>query len=184
MNPLDVIRRRQSTRRYRPDPVPRETLDRCLEAARLAPSACNSQPWRFHVVDDPALLPPLRDAAFSGLYSMCAFARAAPVLIAVQTLPSAGAARFGGLFRGTEFNLLDVGAAVEHLVLQAEAEGLGTCWIGWFDAKAVKRVLGLPRSARLDVMISLGWPDEPEIRPKNRRPLEEIRRYVRSDSPA
>ena len=85
MNLLDLVRKRQSVRRYFDTAVPRKIIERCLEAARLAPSACNSQPWSFLVVDDPKLVADLGQKAFSGLYSMNAFAKTAPVLVVVIT---------------------------------------------------------------------------------------------------
>jgi nitroreductase len=167
-------------RGYAPKKVPREVVDRCLEAARLAPSACNSQPWSFIVADDDELRPKLAEAAFSGIYSMNTFAKEAPVLIVVVTERSKYTASMGGHFRGTQYALIDVGAAVEHLVLQAEEEGLGTCWLGWFNEKAVKKVLGLPKSAKLDIMISMGYRAEGvEPREKKRRSIDDVRTYVR-----
>lgn len=175
---LDLVRQRRSVRRYRPEPVPRDRLERCLEAARLAPSACNSQPWHFLVVDDPATRERLAEAAFGGVYSMCAFAKSAPVLVVVITERSRIAARLGGLWRRVEYSLIDIGIAGEHFALQAEAEGLGACWLGWFDEKGVRRALGLPRATRIDVLFSVGYPAEPdEGREKVRRPLDEIRSY-------
>ena len=175
---LELVQQRQSTRNYKPDPVPREILDRCLEAARLAPSACNSQPWSFLVIAEPELKNRLADAAFGGLYSMCAFAKSAPVLIVVITEPSRTSAKLGGLWRGVQYNLIDIGIAGEHLALQAAEDGLGTCWLGWFDEKAVKKVLGLPRATRIDVLFSLGWPATPDVREKVRKPLGTLRRFV------
>jgi nitroreductase len=152
-------------------------LDRCFEAARLAPSACNSQPWSFLVVDQPQLKNRLADAALGGLYSMCAFAKGAPVLVVLITESSKKVARMGGFWRGVPYNLIDIGIAGEHFALQAAEEGLGTCWLGWFDEKAVKKVLVLPRSTRIDVLFSVGWPATPEVREKVRKPLAVIRRY-------
>ncbi|MBN1269014.1 MAG: nitroreductase family protein [Kiritimatiellae bacterium] len=175
---LDLCLARRSVRSYSDRKVPREAIERCLEAARLAPSACNSQPWRFIVVDDETLRPELAKAAFSGLYAMNAFAREAPVLIVVITERAKYSAGLGGMFRGTRYALIDIGIAVEHLVLQAEEEGLGTCWLGWFNEKAVKKILGLPRSAKLDIMISLGYPAEGvEPREKKRRELDDMRAF-------
>ncbi len=179
MNFLELTRQRRSVRRYRPDSIPREVLERCLEAARLAPSACNSQPWFFHVVDAPEAVRRLGAAAFGTPYGMCAFARAAPVLVAVETRASGTAATLGGLFRGVRYNLIDIGIAVEHFVLQAAAEGLGTCWLGWFDEKGVKRALGLPRSTRIDILVSVGWPADAAPGPDRPcRPPDQIRRFV------
>lgn len=178
MSFLDLVRRRQSDRRYADRPVPRETIERCIEAARLAPSACNSQPWSFIVVDDPARRDRLGSRAFSGLYAMNRFACAAPVLVAVITERSKYSARLGGQFRGMQYSLIDIGIACEHLVLQAAEEGLGSCWLGWFNEKAVKAELELPRNARIDVIISLGFPAEEGVREKKRKTMDEVRRYA------
>lgn len=175
---LELAARRRSVRQYAGQPVAREAIERCLEAARLAPSACNSQPWTFIVVDQQPLRRQLAEAAFSGLYKMNAFAAMAPVLVVVVTERSRFAAKLGGQFRGMQYSLVDIGIAGEHFCLQAAEEGLGTCWLGWLNEKAVKKVLGLPRAARVDVMFSLGYPAETEPRPKNRRELDDIRRYA------
>ena len=177
---LELAGRRQSDRRYAETPLPRDAIERCLEAARLAPSACNSQPWSFIVVDHPGDRDRLAAAAFSGIYNMNRFAARAPVLVAVVTERSKYIARLGGMIRGVQYSLLDVGAACEHLILQAAEEGLGTCWLGWFDEKAVKRTLGLPREARVDVLISVGYAEEGATREKKRKSLDEVRRYFRS----
>ena len=76
-----------------------------------------------------------------------------------------------------QYSLVDIGIAGEHLALQAAEEGLGTCWMGWFNERAVKKVLGLPRAARVDILFSLGYPAEPGVREKRRKLLEEIREF-------
>ncbi len=175
---LELAQRRQSTRKYVNKPVPREVVDRCLEAARLAPSACNSQPWRFIVVDRDPLRSELAKAAFSGMYSINQFAADASVLMVVVTERSKYIARLGGGFRGIQYSLVDIGIAGEHLALQAAEEGLGTCWLGWFNEKAVKQTLGLPRRARVDVMMCLGHAADADTRPKDRKSLDETREYA------
>ncbi len=178
MSFLELAAKRQSCRRYTTTEVPREALQRCVEAARLAPSACNSQPWTFLVVDRDPLRTKVAQAAFAGIYSMNKFAIPAPVLVAVVTERSRFAAALGGKFRGTQFSLMDVGIACEHFVLQAEEEGLGTCWLGWFDEKAVKRLLGLSRRDKVDTLIGVGYPADDTVREKKRRPTEEMSRFV------
>ena len=174
---FELVKKRQSVRKYLPKPVPKDVLDRCIQAAQFAPSACNSQPWSFVVVCDEKLKNKLAHKAFSGIYSMNSFAKNAPVLVVVVTERSRYAARLGGYFRGTQYNLIDIGIACEHLVLQAEEEGLGTCWLGWFNEKAVKETLGIPKKKKVDVMISVGYPETKGIRDKTRRPLSKIRRF-------
>ena len=142
------------------------------------PPACNSQPWRFIVIDDPKERDAVAGAAFSGAYAMNRFACAAPVLVVVVTERSRFAARLGGMFRGVQYSLIDIGIACEHFVLQAAEESVGTCWLGWFDEKAVKRVLKLPRSAHIDVILSMGYPAADAVpRPKSRAGLEEMSQY-------
>ena len=173
---LELVRKRQSERKYSAKPVPRDVIERCLEAARLAPSACNSQPWTFVVVEGE-IKDRLAAAAFSGLYSMNAFAARAPALVVVVTERSKYAARLGGQIRGVQYSLIDIGISCEHLILQAAEDGLGTCWLGWFNEKGVKKVLGLPRSARIDVIISMGYPESMNLRDKNRKSVDEVRRF-------
>lgn len=177
---LELVESRQSVRRYEPGRrIPRETLERCLEAARLAPSACNSQPWSFVVVDDPAQVRALAEESCGRApYGMNRFAADASAIVAIVTEKMKLAARMGAQFRGVHYSLVDLGIAGEHLVLQATEEGLGSCWLGWFNERAVKQRLGIPRHRRVDLMICLGYPAEGPVRPKVRRALAAIRRYV------
>jgi len=177
MNFLDLAQKRRSCRSYSDRAVSRESLERCLQAARLAPSACNSQPWRFIVVAEESLRQELGRRAFGGLYQMNQFALGAPVLIAVVREASAYAAMIGAVLRGTSYSLLDIGIACEHLVLQAEEEGLGTCWIGWFNERAVKKTLEIPFYKKVEVIISLGYPSERKDQKKNRKELHEISEF-------
>lgn len=178
MNFLTLVKKRKSIRKYSSRPVPREMIDSCLEAARLAPSACNSQPWSFIVVDDEKIKNEIVKKALSGIYKMNAFVREAPTLIVVLTEHSTYIARMGGQLRHVKYSLIDIGIACEHLLLRAVELGLGTCWLGWFNEKAVKKVLGLPKSKRIDVMISLGYPEVVEGKDKKRKSLKKTRHYL------
>jgi len=175
---LDLVKKRTSTRRYSQIPVDRKDLDRCIEAARLAPSACNSQPWSFVISDDPERNHKICSSIFSGPYRMNRFAEEAPVLIFIKTERSRYSAMFGGLFRGTTFSLIDIGIACEHLVLQATELGLGTCWIGWFNEKALKKELGLSGKHRFDIVLTMGYPVRDNVPSKKRKDIESIRRYL------
>ena len=173
-----LVRHRRSVRHYLPDPVPRELIERCLEAARLAPSACNCQPWYFHVIDGP-LRQDLSRAMNAGFYGkgINAFIVEAPVLVAVETLRQESLApRLAGTVRHIRYEVIDIAIAVDHFTLQAADLGLGSCWIGWFNEKAVKKTLSLPEKSRIDIVVTLGWPAEGPS-PKSRKPLEAIRRY-------
>jgi nitroreductase len=173
---LKVAGERRSVRKYTAEPVPRAMLDACLEAARLAPSACNSQPYSFIVADDPALKARLAAAAFSGLYSATRFAAAAPVLVAITGRRQNFTAWLGNRLQDINFRFVDMGIAGEHFVLAARELGLGTCWIGWFDKIKASKALGLPGGERAEILISVGWPAE-EPQPRKRKTTDEFRRY-------
>ncbi len=174
---LDLVKKRHTTRSFLPDPVEREKIERCLEAARLAPSACNGQPWRFIVVESQPLKDKLAEKAFSAPHKMNSFAVKAPVIVAVVTLPTKAAASFAGFFRRLSYPLIDIGLACEHFVLQATEEGLGTCWIGWFNERAVKDSLSLDRLERVHILLAVGYSErEPRLSGK-RKNLEEMSEF-------
>ena len=143
MNFEQLINARQSDRKYDTQPIDRALLVHCLEAARIAPSACNSQPWKFVVVDDPKLLAGMKEAA-AGM-GMNKWVTDVPVIVAVVLEKMNLTARIGSVIKDKEYSLLDVGIAVEHFCLQATELGLGTCIIGWFDEKKVKKLLDIPK---------------------------------------
>lgn len=166
-----LVKVRQSDRRYKPQAVEADKIDLCIEAARLVPSACNSQPWRFIVVDDEALCAEIADAAAS--MGMNGFVREAPVIVAVVLEKMSLTAAIGSVIRDKEFSLLDVGIAVSHFTLQAADLGLGTCIIGWFNERRVRKALGIPRGKRIPLLITLGYPDGPTRR-KSRKTTAEM----------
>jgi nitroreductase len=172
-----ILRGRRSIRRYLPTPVEREKLLACLEAARLAPSAHNAQPWRFIVVDDPDLKERLTAAAFSGIYSGSKFAAQAPVILLLLAKTELMAHGLGGRLQRVPFHFIDIGIAGEHIVLQAEELGLATCWMGWFNYRKARKVLGIPRKYKVMAMMPVGYAEKRPRREPPRRTLEEIVTY-------
>ncbi|MCX8160041.1 MAG: nitroreductase family protein [Candidatus Saccharicenans sp.] len=170
----EIIRHRRSIRRYTGQPVEREKILACLEAARLAPSAHNAQPWRFLVIDEPELKNRVAEQAFSGIYSPCKFAAQAPVLVLLLAKKDFLANQLGRVVQGTQFYLLDLGISGEHFVLKAEELGLSTCWIGWFSPRGVRRVLKIPRKYRPVAIISLGYAASRPPGDHIRKSLEEV----------
>ena len=172
---LDLLKHRKSVREFLKRPVEREKIMMCLGAARLAPSESNSQPWRFIVVDDRELKDKLCAAAFSGIYSINSFCKTAPVIVVVISEKSKFLATIGGILRGTKFCLIDIGIACEHFVLEAEDLGLGTCWIGWFNERAVKSILNIPKRKKIDILIALGYYNREKLGPEHdREPIDKI----------
>jgi len=169
-----ILRGRRSIRRYLPAPVEREKLLACLEAARLAPSAHNVQPWRFVIVDDPGLKDQLASEAFSGIYATSKFAAQAPIIIVLLVKRGLVAHHLGGRFQNVHYHLVDMGIAGEHIVLQAEELGLATCWMGWFNYRRVRKVLKIPRTFKVVAMMPIGYAEKRPKREPPRKALEEI----------
>ncbi len=174
---LDLVKTRQSVRKYLDKPVEREKIERCLEAARLAPSASNSQPWSFVVIDDPKLKEAVAKETFSQLISFNRFSLKAPVLIIIISERPGFLNKVAEVIKDKQLSLIDIGIATEHFCLQATEEGLGTCMLGWFDEKGVKKLLNIPSNKRVELIITMGYPVSKEIRPKKRKELNQIRSY-------
>lgn len=178
MNFLELVNQRESCRNYDPSrQVEREKLERCIEAARLAPSACNAQPWKFIIVDEPALKKKIATAADARLLGFNHFTKDAPVLVVVVRESANLTSKLGTILKDKPYPLMDVGIAVEHFCLQATSEGLGSCIMGWFDEKKVKELLGIPAKKRAELIISVGYPAKSDLRKKIRKPTDEIRSY-------
>lgn len=138
---LELAARRQSDRRFDADrPVEPEKIARIVEAARLAPSACNSQPWHFVVVDDPDTKNRVADAAASRVLGMNHFTKQAPVHLLIVEESGNLTSTFGGWVKSKHFPHIDIGIAAAHIALAAADEGLGSCIVGWFDEAAVRKV--------------------------------------------
>jgi nitroreductase len=170
----ELVEGRRSIRRYTEKPVERDKILVCLEAARLAPSADNAQPWRFLVLDDENLRQKFCDEVFSGIYSISKFAKQAPVLIVILARLNIIAHKIGKQIQNIHFHLLDIGIAGEHIVLQAEELGLGTCWIGWFNTRRARKILKIPRDYKIVSLLSMGYYDKKPSKLKKRKKLNEI----------
>jgi len=171
----ELCEMRQSTRRYDSKPVEREKILECAEAARLAPSACNSQPWHFVVAEERELCDKLAELTSSKIMKMNMWVKNVPVIIAVVTEPSNMTASIGAFIKRKEYNVIDVSMAVEHFCLRATTLELGSCILGWFNEQKVKKLLNIPRRKKVHLLITLGYPMEGDrIRKKARKQLRDI----------
>ena len=177
INFIDLARKRQSVRSYDIKPVKAEIIDRCIEAARLAPSACNSQPWKFIIVNDPDLRYKVADSTSNKILPINHFTKEAPVLVVVVRENPNFTSKMGEIIKDKTFTLIDLGIATIHFCLQAAAEGLGTCILGWFDENRIKKLLKIPRSKRAELIITVGYPKNGQIRDKKRKDFHEIVSY-------
>jgi nitroreductase len=168
MDFLELVSSRYSVRSYESRPIEQDKLDRVLEAARLAPSGSNRQPWKFVVVRDPEIRRQMVTACMNQQ-----FIAQAPVVIAgVGLMPDRV------MHCDIPGDPVDLSIAMEHLALAATAEGLGSCWIGAFDQDKVRQVLGIPESVKVVEVMTLGYPAD-EQRPKTRKDMSEIVCYDR-----
>jgi nitroreductase len=166
MDFYELSKQRYSVRAYRSDPVEEAKLEQVLEAARLAPTAANRQAFQIIVIHTAG-----REAELKRIYDREWFVQA-PLVLCACGVPEENWARRDG----KNYNDLDVGIVMDHLILAATDLGLGTCWIGAFDPAAAREVLGLPAGVEPIVFTPLGYPaDDP--RPKRRKPISELARY-------
>jgi len=173
---LDLIKSRKSHRKYGNRQVEQEKLNRIIEAGRMAPSACNAQPWKFIIVNDPGLVAKVAEAASTPLLGMNTFVAQAPVLIVIVREKPNLTSKIGASIKDKDYSLIDIGISSENICLQAEAEGIGSCMIGWFDENIVRKTLGIPKSKRVELIITLGY-SLSDKREKKRKPSEETVSY-------
>jgi nitroreductase len=171
MNFEELVIHRQSVRSYKNTPVENKKIVQCVESARLAQSANNSQPWKLIIIDNPDLKEKVAECA-SGL-GMNNFTHQAPVIIAVVLENMKVLSALASIFQRKQYSLIDLGIVVNQFCLQAADLGLGTCVVGWFNENKVKKILNLPKNKRIPALITIGYSDTP-LRPKIRKPTEEI----------
>ena len=177
MNFLEIAQARQSCRSYDESrPVEQEKLNAVLEAARLAPSACNAQPYHLTVCRGDAAKAAAK--ACQGL-GMNKFASQAPVLIVISEQPYRKSAAMGSKVKGIDYRSIDIGITAAYLTAEATAQGLSTCILGWIDDKKLREITGIDTPARL--VITLGYAAEGDkLRPKQRKDLAVLVSETRS----
>ncbi|MBN2335136.1 nitroreductase family protein [Candidatus Bathyarchaeota archaeon] len=167
----EVVKTRRSIRSYKPDPVPEDSLRRVMDAARMAPSGSNRQPWKFYVVKSPEKKRRVAEACGGQTW----IDEAPAVVVAVGR----GIDYSRGGYMGEMSFILDVAIAFTPLILAARAEGLGTCWIGDFQNEEVKKALGLPLEENVVAVTPLGYPDKGVFTENTtRKPLNEVTETV------
>ena len=171
MSFLEIAQTRQSCRGYdETRPIEPEKLNAILEAARLAPSACNGQP--YHITLCRGETAKAVAAAVSGM-GMNKFAVQAPVLAVISEMPYVKSAALGSRLKGIDYRSIDIGILAAYLTAEAAAQGLGSCILGWLDSDKICSICGLSGPVRL--VIALGYPKEGEVlRDKKRKPLTEL----------
>ena len=167
-----MAKSRQSDRAYEPGRViEREVLERILEAGRIAPSACNGQPWHFTVVTEPSLLVEVGKATSS--LGMNKFVKDASALVLITQESTNITSKLGCGIKDKDFPVMDLGIASAYITLAAEDEGIGSCILGWLDDKEIREICGLEEPVRL--VVCVGYPKEGDsLREKKRKSLTEL----------
>ena len=171
MNFLEVAQTRQSCHRYDESrPVEQEKLNAVLEAVRLAPSACNSQPYQLTLCRGKAAEEVALACRGMGLNK---FAVQAPVVIVISEAPYCASAAMGARVKANDYRSIDIGIATAYLTAEATAQGLGSCILGWFDDGKIRKICGTDDTVRL--VIALGYAKEGDpLRTKKRKDAEEL----------
>lgn len=170
----EILSARYSVRSYDPArPVPPEHIAALAEAARLAPSACNSQTWRFIAVSDPVLI---QRICAEGMRPIVRnkWLRDAPLIMVGCSQLDLVANKFGSRVTGIEYHQIDLGIAMEHMALKATELGLGTCWIGWIKEDGIKAVLGIPDRVRVLALLAVGYATDEKAPKRSRKALRKI----------
>ena len=154
---LELVKKRASCRKYIDKTIPEEIICYCLEAVQNTPSACNKQPWRFIIVQEKELRSQIcKKGLLPGI--PMPWLQQAPIIVVICAETSFFTHKFASTLSGVKYHLIDIGIAGEHLVLAAESKKLGSCWIGWFKEKQIKKILSIPKNIKVLSLISLGYP--------------------------
>ena len=173
---FNLINNRQSCRKYLDKPVEKEKLIKCIEAARVAPSACNSQPWHFVVVNNKEIASKVamcvQDKVMNKFTSEC------QAFIIVVEENGNLTSRAGALMKQQDYRSVDLGIATEHICLSATQQDLGTCILGWFNEKEIKKLLNINKLKRIRLVVAIGYPENKDIRQKTRKSVNEISTFI------
>ncbi|MDR2387846.1 MAG: nitroreductase family protein [Deltaproteobacteria bacterium] len=173
---MELALKRQSTRQFADKPVEHEKLVKCVEAARLSPSGCNAQPWSFIVVEKPEVVAEVAKTTMQlGINEYIAKAKAFFVVVEeyAQLMP-----KIAKIVHSQYFAKGDLGAVSLSLCLEAQSQGLGTCMLGIFDRPKLRELFDIPKDKDIFIVIAVGYPSSDQVRTKDRKPLEELVRFV------
>lgn len=174
MNFTEIAKERQSCRKYNKEKaVEREKLEAILESARLAPSACNGQPYHITVCEGETARAIATEVTGMG---MNRFAGDVPIMLVISEENYVATAALGAKLKGNDYRSMDIGILAAYITAEATCQGLGSCILGWFDDEPVRKICGLDKPVRL--VITLGYPaDDDKLRTKKRKDMKELISY-------
>lgn len=175
MDFLDIANQRQSCRNYDATRlVEREKLDAILEAARLAPSACNGQPYQLTVCQGDVAKEVAKATTTMGMNK---FSMEAPIVIVISEMPYVKTAAFGAKVKGNDYRSIDIGIVAAYITAEATTQGLGTCILGWLDDEKIRTICNLDGTIRLVITLGYADPDD-KLRNKKRKTKDELVKEV------
>ena len=168
-----ILNTRRSVRSFDSRPIDKKDITSIIEAARLSPSACNSQTWRFIFVTRQEIIRKICHEAMRPVIPNKWLEQAPLVIVGCSQLDII-ANRVGARVTGIEYYQIDLGIAMEHMVLKATELGIGTCWIGWFDENRLKKILIIPKKIKVSALLAVGYTKEAPGKKRKRKPAEKI----------
>ncbi|MBO7175886.1 MAG: nitroreductase family protein [Clostridia bacterium] len=175
MNFIEIAENRQSCRNYDPErAVEQEKLDRVLASARLAPSACNGQPYQITVCRGEAARKVAKATQGMGMNK---FATDAPLMLVLSEMPYVASAALGAKVKKNDYRSIDIGIVAAYITAEATAQGLSTCILGWLDDGAIREICSLEGAVRLVITLGYAKADD-KLRTKKRKELDELIRVV------
>ena len=173
---VDLIARRESCRNFDPNrPVEKEKLQRCAEAAWIAPSACNGQPWKYLIVTNPELNEKLRPLMME--LGMNKFVKNCPAFAVVLEEATVLKVSLSQKFKDQDFAPIDVAFSASQFCYAATEQGLSTCIIGWHNEQKIRELFGLPKSTRVRLILAIGYAANDTLRKKQRKPIKDVIRF-------
>ena len=173
---FDLIARRESCRNFDPNrPVEHEKLQRCAEAAWIAPSACNGQPWKYLIVTNTDLNEKLRPLMME--LGMNKFVKNCPAFAVVLEENTILKVSLSQKFKDQDFAPIDVAFSASQFCYAATEQGLSTCIIGWHNEQKIRELFGLPKSTRVRLILAVGYAANDTLRKKQRKPIEDVIKF-------
>ena len=170
---FDLIQRRESCRNFDPNrPVEKEKLQRCAEAAWIAPSACNGQPWHYLIVTNPELVEKLRPLMME--LNMNKFVKNCPAFAVVLEENTILKVSLSQKLKDQDFAPIDVAFSASQFCYAATEQGLSTCIIGWHNEQKVRELFQLPKTTRVRLILAIGYAASDTLREKKRKPIEDV----------
>lgn len=170
----EIVNKRYSCRSYDTEKqISRDVVEEIIEAGRLAPSACNSQPWKFIVVDEPEIIKEVAKTTQSALLGINKFTPDVKAFIVIVKETKAFSEKVAQIMKHRDYVPYDIGIVSATMCYKATELGVGTCILGWYDGAKIQEILGVPQSKSVELLIALGYPKSDEV-PQKRRKQKEI----------